>query len=161
MIFKRLYCCLNDSFTSRKPYSEFWFQSFWRGHGCYRFWWWVFGIRCEYSQTQSSREHKRNWYIRFSAMRVLSLIIFSFSHLINFLISNFSYSSGTYSSDYYGRCRWSINTGESLIFVKYDMNKLNIIDTEKKVLTLKQPLQVDTSNFRKALFSFLFSICFF
>ncbi len=41
------------------------------------------------------------------------------------------------------RCRWSTNTGESLLFVKYDHYKLNILDVEKKVLTLHDPAALE------------------
>ena len=58
--------------------------------------------------------------------------------------------------DYVGRCRWSTNADESLIFAKFDENKLNILDAEKKVLTLKRSVQLDNQrNFSYILF-FLF-----
>ena len=33
--------------------------------------------------------------------------------------------------------------GEPTLFVKYSLNKLNIMDTEKQELTLKSPVQLD------------------
>ena len=73
----------------------------------------------------------------------------SFSH------SNFSYSytnSYTNSLDCVGRCRWSTNTGESLLYVKYAQNKLNTLDVEKKTLTLKDSIMLSyAGNFRDIL----------
>ena len=43
------------------------------------------------------------------------------------------------AKDIMGRCRWSTNAGEPFLFVKYNINTLNIIDIEKKILTLKNP----------------------
>lgn len=44
--------------------------------------------------------------------------------------------------DSYGRCRWSTNVGEPLVFVKYGETHLNILDIEKKALTLKSSVQL-------------------
>ena len=45
---------------------------------------------------------------------------------------------------------------ESLIFVKYDRNKLNILDAEKKTLTLKNPVELDDwGNYSNIFFSLL------
>ena len=55
--------------------------------------------------------------------------------------------------DHFGRCRWSSNSGEPLLFVKYDNNQLNVLDVEKKALTLKTPHQIDLlSKFRPSPF---------
>ena len=67
-------------------------------------------------------------------------------------LNELSLYSWPYSTDYYGRCRWSTNSDEPLLFVKYDFKKLNILDSEKKIMTLKEPMQLDPSNFREALF---------
>ena len=48
-----------------------------------------------------------------------------------------------YFLDLYERCKWSTNTDEPLLFVKYDMRYLNILDVEKKTLALKDPIQMD------------------
>ena len=48
-----------------------------------------------------------------------------------------------YFFDTYGRCKWSTNTVELILFVKYDMRYLNILDVEKKTLALKDPIQMD------------------
>ena len=48
-----------------------------------------------------------------------------------------------YFLDLYERCKWSTNTDEPLLFVKYDMRYLNILAVEKKALTLKDPIQMD------------------
>jgi len=48
--------------------------------------------------------------------------------------------------DGYGRCRWSTNTGEPLLFVKYDrriLNVLNVLDDEKKALILSNPAEFE------------------
>lgn len=36
------------------------------------------------------------------------------------------------SLDVEGRCRWSINSEEPLLFIKYDRNQLNVLDVEKR-----------------------------
>lgn len=48
--------------------------------------------------------------------------------------------------DHFGRCRWSINSGESSLFLKYDMNKLNILDAEKKTLVFKNPILTENAG---------------
>ena len=48
------------------------------------------------------------------------------------------------SEDLYGCCRWSTHVDEPLLFVKHTMSLLNILDTEKKALTLKEPIQIDS-----------------
>ena len=42
-----------------------------------------------------------------------------------------------------GRCRWSTLTDEPILFVKYGSDKLNILDTEEKLLILKNSVQLD------------------
>ena len=42
-----------------------------------------------------------------------------------------------------GRCRWSTNSGEPILFTKYENNRLNILDIEKKVSLLKEPIQFE------------------
>ena len=53
------------------------------------------------------------------------------------------------------RSRWSTNADESLIFVKYNRRQLNILDAEKKTLTLKSPVELDRGTCSYILF-FLF-----
>ena len=75
------------------------------------------------------------------------------------LVNSFPFFS--YSLDYAGRCRWSTNTGESLLFVKYDDNILNILDVDKQVFILKEPVQLDPGNCSSrnfALFSLRWSL---
>lgn len=43
-----------------------------------------------------------------------------------------------------GRCRWSTNPGEQVLFVKHSRNQLYILDVEKQVLTLKEPIDLDS-----------------
>ena len=50
----------------------------------------------------------------------------------------------TYHLDDHGRCRWCTNKGESFLFVKYGLNKVNILDVEKKALTLESPIESET-----------------
>ncbi len=50
------------------------------------------------------------------------------------------------SFDSSGCCRWSTNADEPLLFVKYDIIMLNILDVEKKTLTLTNEIQLDTST---------------
>ena len=57
------------------------------------------------------------------------------------LISNFHHIFKLFL-DIYGRCRWTTNADEPLLFVKYDINLLNILDVEKKTLTLKMAVKV-------------------
>ena len=45
-----------------------------------------------------------------------------------------------------GRCRWSINADEPLLFVKYDWRLLNILDAEKKALILKSPVEIEPED---------------
>ena len=42
--------------------------------------------------------------------------------------------------DHCHRCRWIPNLEEHLIYVNYDSCVLNILDTQKGVLTLKNPI---------------------
>lgn len=50
------------------------------------------------------------------------------------------------SLDLKGRCRWSRNLGEPILVVEYNYNKRNILDVEKKILTLKNPISLDDSS---------------
>ena len=43
----------------------------------------------------------------------------------------------------FNRCRWSSKSSEPFLFVKYDKNKLNIIDAEKQDLILNKPLEFE------------------
>ena len=83
----------------------------------------------------------------------------SFSH------SNFSYSyTNSYTNflDCVGRCRWSTNTGESLLYVKYAQNKLNTLDVEKKTLTLKDSIMLSyAGNFRDVFLYLLLAFFFY
>lgn len=47
------------------------------------------------------------------------------------------------SADEFGRCRWNTNAEEPMIFIKYQANRLNILDVEKQVLTLKNDVLLD------------------
>ncbi len=44
------------------------------------------------------------------------------------------------------RCRWSTIIGDPTIFIESDNNKLNILDTEKGELLLKDPLELNSSK---------------
>ena len=50
-------------------------------------------------------------------------------------------SLAAHSLDYETKCRWCSNNDEPLVFVQHDINKLNIFEVEKTVLTLKTPIQ--------------------
>lgn len=52
-------------------------------------------------------------------------------------------SPNGHSLDDLGRCRWSTNVGEDILFVKYDRVNLNMLDVEKKALTLKYSIRCD------------------
>ena len=73
------------------------------------------------------------------------------------LISSF-FLYRTYYLDYCARCRWSTNTGEPLLFVKYDLNKLNILDAEKETLVYKDSIltEKNSSNFNLSTVFLLF-----
>ena len=61
--------------------------------------------------------------------------------------------------DDYGRCRWSTNPDEPLLFVKYDKRLLNVIDTEKKALVSKSPVEIGSiRKHSRVLFFFLFQL---
>ena len=45
-----------------------------------------------------------------------------------------------------GRCRWSPNSDEPLLFIRYDWRQLNILDAEKNAFTLKSPIQMEFRN---------------
>lgn len=67
----------------------------------------------------------------------LSNYLFPFLLLINFIFSNF-FISDTQDFDSFKHCWWSTNTGEPILFVRYCRYKFNILDVEKKTLTLKE-----------------------
>ena len=71
-----------------------------------------------------------------------------------------SYSYNTNSLDDCSRCRWSTNPDEPLLFVKYDWSLLNILDTEKKALILKSPVEIESIGKRSRIL-FLFFLYFF
>lgn len=48
--------------------------------------------------------------------------------------------------DNVGRCRWSTNPSESLLFVKSNHNRLNILDAEKKVMMLQKPVPLEKNG---------------
>ena len=52
-----------------------------------------------------------------------------------------------YNLDKYTRCRWSSNADDPSLFVKYDRNKLNILDAEKQAQILNIPFACDGCNF--------------
>lgn len=62
----------------------------------------------------------------------------------------------TYYSDGYGRCKWTTNTEEPSLFLKYSDSKLNIFDIEKKTLLLKDPIPLRSGiNSGRINFSFI------
>ena len=70
--------------------------------------------------------------------------VFITSSLPPFYINNTTYI--TSNVDAFHRCRWSINSGEPALFVKYGTSKLNVLDAEKKTLTLKNEVELDDCN---------------
>ena len=58
--------------------------------------------------------------------------------------------------DWYNRCRWCPNAEEHLVYVKYDLWLLNILDAQKGVLTLKNPIPLEEWTYGK-----LNNICFY
>ncbi len=73
------------------------------------------------------------------------LIILS-TFWINLMIASASFVFCWYSLDWTGRCRWSFNIGEPLLFVKFKSNKLNLLDVEKKALILRIPVELEKSG---------------
>ena len=65
---------------------------------------------------------------------------------IVFEILMFSKYFASTSLDGCARCRWSSNSDEPLLFVKYNSNQLNIFDAEKRDLSLKNPIQLDSKG---------------
>jgi hypothetical protein len=51
-----------------------------------------------------------------------------------------------YSIDNYSRCRWSTNSDEPFLFVMHTWKQLNILDIEKKALTLKESLKLEKGS---------------
>ena len=80
------------------------------------------------------------------ALSFLKHQLFSFTHLINFPILLFLYLI----PDSYAHCRWSTNACEPLLFIKHGTRKLNILDAEKKALTLKFSIMLSYCNFSKS-----------
>lgn len=67
---------------------------------------------------------------------VLSIYIYLFRRIKNFTVL-------TIFLDAVARCRWSINSGEPSIFIKYDWNKLNVLDLEKKAVLMQNSTQLE------------------
>ena len=44
------------------------------------------------------------------------------------------------------RCRWIPNSEEYLIYVKYQLRILNILDVQKGILTLKNPIFLEETK---------------
>ena len=87
--------------------------------------------------------------------------IFLYHIRLSCWVSEKGHSDITEPSDYYyidvvSRCRWSSNSGEPTVFIKYDLNKLNILDIEKKALILKSPVCLEVFN--GIIFSNLYSV---
>ena len=59
--------------------------------------------------------------------------------------------------DSFGRCRWSTNTDEPLLFIKYRVYLLYILDAEKKALTSKRPIELDPDRDYSFSLFYLFS----
>ena len=59
-----------------------------------------------------------------------------------------------------GRCRWSTNPDEPLLYVKYDERLLNILDTGKKALILKSPVEIEPDGKYSRFFIFILSSSF-
>ena len=75
----------------------------------------------------------------------MQLFYFSFFFLI-LNISKLPFYSD-FSLDDWSRCKWSSNHDEPLLFVRFDDNNLNIVDFEKDVLSLKNPIKTDKSKY--------------
>ena len=89
---------------------------------------------------------KRAWLIP-----DITLVRKSPSWTIFFNSISFSLISYNHSLDPYSRCRWSSNTDEPLLFITYELSQLNILDVEKKALTLKRSVRIDYTGSGKFL----------
>ena len=69
---------------------------------------------------------------------------------MTFVLSYFDfyyYHSLTYINlGFTNRCRWVPNSEEHLIYVKYDGSSLNILDAQKGILTLKNPVLLEKTK---------------
>lgn len=48
--------------------------------------------------------------------------------------------------DEVARCRWSTNPSENLLYLKYDLKQLNILDSEKKTLIFGSPILLERES---------------
>ena len=55
------------------------------------------------------------------------------------------------------RCRWDTDSSEKLLYVKYDINYLNILDVNKSYFILKNPVQLEKQGHRN-FFTYTFPI---
>lgn len=56
--------------------------------------------------------------------------------------------------DGYAHCRWSTESSEPLLYVKYEGNKLNILDIEKKARTLPDSILINKPGCKITVASF-------
>ena len=47
------------------------------------------------------------------------------------------------------KCRWNVTPSSPLLYVKYDINKLNVLDVEKGIFILQQGYEFDGGNNRE------------
>ena len=73
-------------------------------------------------------------------------------------ISNFLYILLFNLLDNWALCRWSTNTGESHLYIKSEVSKLNVFDVEKKTLTLTAPIELEQSP--DSIFSYSLPLIF-
>lgn len=52
----------------------------------------------------------------------------------------------TKSLDSDGRCQWSSNSGEPLLYVKHHLNDLNILDAVRNCFILKETFELDNND---------------
>ena len=81
----------------------------------------------------------------------MALMLYSHHHIHEQRLDNFYL-------DFWSRCRWVPNIGEPLLFIKHSLDQLNILDTEKKVLTLKSSIDLETLGNLNNIFFFKYSI---
>lgn len=74
---------------------------------------------------------------------VFHLLFPPLTYLFNQLVVGIPDPYPHYVLDPYGRCKWSTNASEPLLFVKYDCNKLNILDIEKRTPIFKNTIQTE------------------
>ena len=71
--------------------------------------------------------------------------LLSKSIISNLPISKF-WAFPLFQLDLWSRCRWSTDASEQLLYIKFNERYLNILDSQKGQLILKEPFEISGSN---------------